>query len=199
MRFSDIRRYLKPYSMVAARSTTINHAFAAAIAPSDPYDESTIREAIKYLGQDPDTDLLCVYCGSSAETWDHVFATVKDKAFSGYGHRVGNLLPCCKPCNSKKGHKAWQIYLGGFPSTSYREDRESKIKAYLEAYSVRDAVATHLPEYKRLQELRQQVLSLLAEADAVASTIRRKASEVQLAVPPDVPASAASPLQPGRG
>ena len=197
MRFSDIRRYLKPYSMVAARTTTINHAFAAAIAPSDPYDALRIREAIKHLGQDPDADLLCVYCGSPAETWDHVHATVKDKAFSGYGHRIGNLLPCCKPCNSKKGNKAWQIYLAGLPATRERDDRESKIKAYLEAYSVRDSVATHLPEYQQLQELRQKVLSLLAEADSVSRAIREKASAVQLAVPPDVPAVASR--RQGRG
>lgn len=85
MRFADIRRYLKPYSIVANRSTTINHVFAASIAPSDIYDEATIRKAIAYLGQNPDMDLLCVYCGHSAETWDHAHATVKDKAFSGYG------------------------------------------------------------------------------------------------------------------
>jgi 5-methylcytosine-specific restriction endonuclease McrA len=105
MRFPDIRRYLKPYSIVASRTTTVNHAFAASIAPSDTYEAAKVREAVVALGQDADADLVCVYCGAEAETWDHVHATVKDKAFSGHGHRLGNLLPCCKPCNSKKGNK----------------------------------------------------------------------------------------------
>lgn len=179
MRFADVRRHLKPYIMVASRRTTINHAFAAAIAPSDVYHEPTVREAILRLGQDPDKDLLCVYCGSAAETWDHVFATVKASAFSGYGHRVGNLLPCCKPCNSRKGNKTWETYLASLPTTPDREDRERSIRAYLAAYSTRDEVVAHLPEYKRLQELRQQVLALLAEADSVASVLREKAGAVQ--------------------
>ena len=105
MRYKDIRRYLKPYSMVASRATTINHAFAACIAPCDKYDEEVMRKAIIALGQDPDSDLLCVYCGDEAETWDHIHATVREKKFSGHGHRIGNLLPCCKTCNSKKGNK----------------------------------------------------------------------------------------------
>ena len=44
MRYKDIRRYLKPYSMVASRATTINHAFAACIAPCDKYDEEVMRQ-----------------------------------------------------------------------------------------------------------------------------------------------------------
>lgn len=52
MRYRDIRRYLKPYSMVSSRTTTINHAFAASIAPNDNYDEEKIRGALIVLGQD---------------------------------------------------------------------------------------------------------------------------------------------------
>jgi 5-methylcytosine-specific restriction endonuclease McrA len=185
MRFADIRRHLRPYLMVAKRRTTINHAFAAAIAPSDVYDEAMVREAILCLGQNPDTDLLCVYCGNSAETWDHVFATVRASAFSGYGHRVGNLLPCCKPCNSRKGNRTWEAYMAGLPATTDRDSREQKIRAYVAAYSSRDELVTHLPEYQRLQELRQQVLALLAEADGVASVLRKKAGAVQPAVQAD--------------
>jgi len=108
-----MRSHLKPYVIVARRKTTINHAFAAAIAPSDEYTDESVREAIVFLGQDPDQPLRCAYCGDSAKTWDHVFATVKDSHFSGYGHRLGNLLPCCKPCNSAKGNKNWRSYLEG--------------------------------------------------------------------------------------
>lgn len=178
MRFRDIRRYLKPYSMVASRSTTINHAFAASIAPSDTFDEKKVRAAVVALGQDPDADLICAYCGAEAETWDHVHATVKNKAFSGHGHRLGNLLPCCKPCNSKKGNKDWRTFLGTRPADLQRADRERRIQAYLTAYEVKDSIPQHLPEYQEFQELRRQVLELFAKADRLAAIVRSKASEM---------------------
>lgn len=181
MRFTDIRRYLKPYSIVANRSTTINHAFAASIAPSDTFDPCEVRKAVRALGQDPDADLACVYCGGEAETWDHVHATVKDKIFSGHGHghRLGNLLPCCKRCNSKKGNKDWRVYLAGLNSNSAaRRKRERLIDSYLKKYGGKDAIPEHLPEYRKLQELRRQVLELFTEADKLASIVRSKAGAI---------------------
>jgi hypothetical protein len=181
MRFTDIRRYLKPYSILANRTTTINHAFAASIAPSDAFDTATVRAAVIALGQDPDADLRCVYCGDEAETWDHVHATVKDKAFSGHGHRLGNLLPCCKRCNSKKGNRDWRTFLGGtgLPEAQ-RAESERRIDGYLTAYGVRDVVPEHLSEYQELQELRRQVLELFARADRLAGIVRTKSGAIPL-------------------
>jgi 5-methylcytosine-specific restriction endonuclease McrA len=145
MRYKDIRRYLKPYSLVASRTTTINHAFAASIAPSDSYDEDRVRTALIALGQNPDADLVCAYCGAEAETWDHVHATVRDKKFSGYGHRIGNLLPCCKPCNSKKGNKEWRVFLSELRIPEpLRRERENRIDAYLNSYCITDTIPEHL-------------------------------------------------------
>lgn len=113
MKYASIAAHLRPYLMLARRRTTINHAFASAIAPNDTYADDVVRKAIVGLGRDPDADLRCVYCDDLAETWDHVLATVKDSQFSGYGHTIGNLVPCCKPRNSMKGSKAWDSYLAG--------------------------------------------------------------------------------------
>jgi 5-methylcytosine-specific restriction endonuclease McrA len=179
MQYRDIRRYLKPYSIVASRTTTINHAFAACIAPFDTYDENRVREAITALGQNPDNGLLCVYCGAEAETWDHVHATVKDKKFSGFGHRVGNLLPCCKPCNSKKGNKTWRTFLSSLPMPEpLRKERESRIDVYLNQYCLMDAIPEHLPEYQELQGLRCKVLELFRKADELASVVRSKSGGI---------------------
>lgn len=159
--------------MLARRRTTINHAFAAAVAPSDSYDEATVAEAIRSLGMDPEKDLLCAYCHGAAETWDHVFATVKDSRFSGHGHRLGNLLPCCKPCNSSKGSKPWQTYLATLPITD--QEREASTKAisnYIEAYASDDAIVAASPHHERLDAIRLQVLELLAEGDRIAARIR---------------------------
>jgi hypothetical protein len=180
MRYKDIRRFLKPYSMVASRTTTISHAFAASIAPCDTFDDQRVRTALTKLGQDPDGELECAYCGARAETWDHVHATVQDKKFSGYGHRLGNLLPCCKPCNSRKGNKHWLTFLRTLPiPESLRAERESHIAAYLMEYSVKDLVPEHLAEYEQLQELRRQVLQLFREADELASVVRKKSEVVK--------------------
>ncbi len=175
MRFPDIRPYLKPYSIVRSRSTTINHAFAASVAPCDVYNDAHLRQAIRILGQDPDADLVCAYCGKEAETWDHIHATVRDKKFSGHGHRVGNLLPCCKPCNSKKGNKPWVVFLASLPMPeSDRSCRMNQIESYLEKLCAPDPIPEHLPEYQQLQAIRSQVIELFQQADELAATIRRK-------------------------
>lgn len=173
MRYSTLRSHLKPYVIVSRRKTTINHAFAAAIAPSDDYDELRIREALAVLGQDPDQDLLCAYCRSHAQTWDHVFATVKESHFSGHGHRLGNLLPCCKRCNSAKGNKDWRTFLAGLGlPTATHQAAADRIDAYLAMFSLKDLLPLSSPEYERLLQVRREVLQLLAEADELAKRIR---------------------------
>src|SRR5579883_3005957 len=174
MNCRDIRRHLKAYSIVGMRTTTMNHAFAAAIAPSDVYEEQRIREAIRLLGQDPD-DLACAYCAAKAETWDHIHATVSAKVFSGFGHRLGNLLPCCKPCNSRKGNRSWLDYLQslGLPPEILRVRREA-IQQHIERYGRRDRVPDNTSEYAELQEVKAQVLQLLKRADDLASSIRKQ-------------------------
>jgi hypothetical protein len=171
MHYSSIRSHLRPYLIVARRKTTINHAFAAAIAPSDEYSDARVRGALQVLGQDPDKALVCVYCEKPAETWDHVFATVKDSAFSGHGHRLGNLLPCCKACNSSKGNKDWRKYLRSLARPNGGV-QEACIERFLLTYAVLDKIPEQSPEYVRLLELKAQVLVLMAEADQLAKVIR---------------------------
>lgn len=171
MHYTSVRSHLKPYVIVARRKTTINHAFAAAIAPSDEYIDERVREAVIALGQDPEQPLRCAYCDAPAKTWDHVFATVKDSHFSGHGHRLGNLLPCCKPCNSAKGNKNWRQYLEGL-GLSDQVERSARIEAYLSKYSVTDVLPKESPEYLRLLTIKKEVLALLAEADQLAKVIR---------------------------
>ena len=174
MKFGDIKRHLSTYSIYARRKTTINHAFASAVAPSDRYDERKIRAAIASLGQDPNADLFCVYCGGRAETWDHVFATVRRGEFSGAGHRLGNLLPCCKQCNSRKGNKDWDKYIETLRvSTHLKKKRKRIIKAYLRSNFVTDEVPSFMPEYSAFLELRSQILLLMQKADKIAAEIRR--------------------------
>jgi hypothetical protein len=173
MRLKSISIHLRPYLMLARRQTTINHMFAAAIAPADIYDEGTIGRAIQLLGQDPERDLECAYCGDLADTWDHVFATVKDSQFSGYGHRLGNLLPCCKQCNSRKGNKTWDAHLsllGLMPNE--HSARHGAIERYIAEFGIQESSPAASPDLRRPDEIRRQVLSLLHEGDLVAGRVR---------------------------
>jgi len=175
MHFDDIKRHLVPYGIYTRRKTTVNHAFAAAIAPCDEFDAGVVKSAIQLLGQNPEDELRCVYCDARAETWDHVFATVQNSVFSGAGHRVGNLLPCCKPCNSKKGNRAWDTYIMSREEAGVlREARVSRIRLYLEKLFVTDAIPSSLPEYAKLLKIRDDVLRLMKEADEIATDIRNK-------------------------
>ena len=105
MKLAGIKKHLRSYSIVQRRKTTVNHAFASALAPCDDYDEKRVAEAMALLSQTDLNDLRCVYCYSEAETWDHLVGLVKDSELNGYGHQIGNLVPCCGGCNSSKGNK----------------------------------------------------------------------------------------------
>ena len=184
MHYSSIRSHLKPHVIVARRKSTISHAFAAAIAPSDMYSEDQVRTAMTELAMNPDEDLVCAYCGVKAQTWDHVYATVRDTHFSGFGHRLGNLLPCCKSCNSSKGNKVWDRFLNELAlSPDLHLSRQTRITAHLARHFVQDVIPNHLPEYRQLLEIKRQVMELLAQADDLASIIRGQVV-LQSAPPP---------------
>lgn len=147
MQFQDICRHLKPYSIVASRTTTINHVFAFCIAASDTFDLEKVRAAIVALKQETDKNLVCAYGGLAAETWDHVHATVKKGEFSDHGNKLGNLLPCCKSCNSRKGNKHWLSYLKGMElPDNLQDERSTTVSSYLETYNAEDLAPRHLPE-----------------------------------------------------
>ena len=173
MRLKTIAKHLRPYRMLASRRTTVNHMFAAAIAPNDDFEEQRVWEAMSLLGNDPDGDLECAYCGKSAETWDHVFATVRNSRFSGHRHRLGNLLPCCKPCNSRKGNKSWESHLASVELWDVsRSKRAAIIRRYLDRFSTVDIETEQTADHQRLEAIRIQILDLIAEGDIVAARIR---------------------------
>jgi hypothetical protein len=176
MRKQDIKRYLKDYYIVKNRKTTVNHAFAAALSVADVYDEEKVDQAIRLLGQNPDQDLLCVYCDQPAQTWDHVMAIVKGGKFSGFGHQVNNLLPCCKNCNSQKGNRDWKAFI-----ITKRPEEEAtpniilKVEAYLQNNtaqynSLLDDIIN--AEIAKLEEIKEQVFKLLELGDKQAEIIR---------------------------
>lgn len=172
MHFSEIKKHLRPYSIFQKRRTTVNHAFAAAIAPCDDYDEKRLKQTIQSLGQDADQDLLCVYCGGRAQTWDHVLPTVSKSEFSGAGHRISNLVPCCKPCNSSKGNRNWELFLEAISSNNADFVKRRDIIRSHVSNMPNDMVPINDSKYCDLRRIRDEVLGLLKKADVLAQEIR---------------------------
>ena len=177
MRLDYIKNVLRPYSIVQKRKTTINGAFASAIAPCDEYDEARLAKAMAVLGQHDLNNLYCVYCREPAETWDHLVGLVKNSELNGYGHQVGNLVPCCKSCNSRKGNKDWRQFLQSAGlDTERREAVERMLSEYLRSFAVEiDLLRTraqHPAEWERYAQIKGQIIKLMTEADQLAGQLR---------------------------
>lgn len=167
MKKESIKNHLRPYSIYQGRKTTINHAFASAIAPADEYNEEELNKVLRLLGQNPDRDLTCVYCDQPAETWDHLESLVENGQFRGYGHVIGNLVPCCKRCNSEKGAKPWKEYVKD-------PQKIKQIEAYAELarkVCLENVDKKWLDEYN---SLRDQLLTVMEKADEIAEQIRNQ-------------------------
>ena len=182
MKIESIKRYLRGQTIAGRRSTWAN-AFASALAPFDAYSKEAVAEAIGDLGQNPDGDLECVYCGQPAATWDHLYNRVIKGEFSGHGHRVRNLVPCCRTCNERKGAKSWRDWLETLQPSDLHE-RMLRIERFLGGSRgsrvgdilIRDVAGR---EFARFLEIRQQVFELIREADVLAATIRAKVSAAE--------------------
>ena len=169
-----IRNHLRPLKITATKGT-IRSKFAAAIAPNDEYNEARAIKLLRQLGQNPDA-LTCVYCGASADTWDHVVGTVSDGEFAGIGHRLRNLVPCCAPCNTSKGKKHWRDHLDGIRQrASIRNKRAKRIAAHIKGCKNDSSKAwRNFREHKHLQATRDKILTLMEEGDKLAAAIRKK-------------------------
>ena len=177
MKVDSIKSHLKKYEIYTKRRTTINHAFASAIAPVDDYDLEVIKSAMAFLNLDTENELLCIFCKEKAETWDHLVGLVKDGELRGFGHQVGNLVPCCKKCNSEKGSKLHSDYIT--QSNRVKGDRTELIEL-LDAYSLKYASPINLDklkvikgtEYNEYLEVKEEIFKLMQKADVLAEKLR---------------------------
>ncbi len=177
MRSSDIKAHLRPYSIVQKRKTTINHAFASALAPCDEYDQPRVAQAMMALGQADLNNLCCVYCGSEAETWDHLIGLVKNSQLNGYGHQIGNLVPCCRDCNSRKGSTEWQKFLQTVIRDEVRRRGiEEMLATYLATYAtpvdLQRVQREHPAAWQKYNEIKEKIIELMKEADDLARQLR---------------------------
>ncbi|MCJ2127593.1 HNH endonuclease [Methylobacterium sp. E-045] len=177
MRIEGIKKHLKGQTIMG-RKSTFSAAFASALAPFDTYVREEVAAGLRDLGQDPDGELECVYCGGAAATWDHVFSRVVKGEFSGYGHQVRNLVPCCRTCNEKKGKRPWRDLLQAVASDEapVRAERiELFLKNSLSVPLTQEAMQAIAPEdFARFIKIRTEIFDLMLEADGLAVSIRKK-------------------------
>jgi len=185
----SIRSHLAPYLISSKRKTTIAHAFASALAPSDEYDEAKIEAALNALGQKNLKQLSCVYCERQAQTWDHLENLVKDGKLNGYGHQIGNLVPCCRDCNSQKGGKPFRDFINA--DAKLMEIEKSNLIRRLETHLAlaKPIKPSNLnPEaheaLAKFLALQTQILGLMEEADKYAKILRLQKNGWPI-IPPD--------------
>lgn len=179
MKIESIKKHLSAYSIYQKRHTTISHAFASALAPVDGYDEARLLKALRDFGQEDEDDVLCVYCEKSAQTWDHLVCLVKKGELNGYGHQIGNLVPSCKDCNSRKGAKDFRVFVAGLKSLSDTKKRRllSRLENHQQLakpFKAGDSPADIQKKLDQLKALKSRIFELMKQADAIASEIKEK-------------------------
>jgi hypothetical protein len=176
MKKETIKKHLKAYSVYGKRNSTINHAFASAIAPFDIYSEKIINEALYFLGQTEDT-LKCVFCNANATGWDHLTGLVKDKGLRGYGHQIGNLVPCCGTCNSKKGKKEFAIFINESDNIQDKEILITLLENYQNQFAkkidIENLKIKNKILYDEYQDTKEQIFALMKKADTLADELRK--------------------------
>jgi len=176
MKCNNAKRYFKRHSIYQKRASTINGTFAEAIVPVEKFDDERMLEAMEFLGQKDHHDhLLCAYCTKEATTWDHLVPKVEGGKPNGPGHQVGNLVPACKDCNSRKRNKDWQEFLHSESQVDGRDRTE--LIALLTSY--RERFLRYEPflidetdsKWQAFRAIQNQILELMKEADKISDEL----------------------------
>lgn len=167
MKIESAKKFFKRYSVFQQRKTTINHAFASALAGKGDWNPESLALALREdFKQDPEKDLRCVYCDAPAATWDHLIGLVRNGQPHGPGHQVGNLVPCCTSCNQRKGGKDWTVFIPlVFEDVDIRKIKESRISAYQRRATTIAMLGD--AEIKQLDTIKEQIFALMKQADDI--------------------------------
>ena len=100
----------------------------------------------------------------------------KNNELRGYGHQIGNLVPCCKECNSKKGSKDYKVFI--HEHNKIRKNKENLINllsSYQETYSTKlnFEKLKASQEYEDFLIIKDKIFELMKEADLIAEKIRK--------------------------
>lgn len=173
-RLGLFKKKMKKVSIAGERGSSINNAFASALALVSAFDEESINKALEKLGQAPTELLRCVYCGAPATDADHLNGLVKATRYTGHGQVIGNLVPSCGPCNQRKGNKPWRDWAeseGVCPERIARiADYESLAPPAVSEEHLKELYPDLMEAYERLKNLCKDVMRA---ADNLANEIQR--------------------------
>ena len=120
----------------------------------------------------------CIYCGSSANSFDHIFNLVRNGSPTGYMTEKNNLVPCCSNCNSKKSGKNWEDFIESdyFKSFAGWEKRHDFLRRVIEQYQpLKIDFKVDMPnEFDEFQKLRSKLLEQMDEIERALNEIRKK-------------------------
>ena len=172
MNSNSIREYLQHYGKIRTlRGSVIRSTFRRVTAAFDEYNPEHARAAMQELGLDPD-NLSCVYCGSSANCWDHLIPAAREGT-----HQLRNLAPACTGCNNRKGNKTWGEYFQSLPVDQDTEVRRNRLAKFTADYQPGQSLIEDEEDRKKLDDLLDQIHRAMIEADEViAKAIARRSA-----------------------
>lgn len=170
---------------IPSRSSSITNAFVQSIIPFDPPSEADKAEVLAFFGQSSG-EMTCVYCGSSANDWDHLLPLVRNKRPTGFFSGKGNVVPACGRCNQSKSGQDWEKWVRGASKNSPKsrgvkdlEQRVDRLARYVEAYPQSAENLEELVDpglwavyWSKLGEIHESLRAAQSLADKIAGQIR---------------------------
>ena len=91
---------------ITSRISTLRRSMACTLLNRDACTPEQEQEWLKFF-----PDNTCAYCGQEATHLDHLNPMIRDNEPTGYGTDPGNLVPCCKKCNTPKSNMEWEDFM----------------------------------------------------------------------------------------
>lgn len=91
---------------ITSRISTLRRSMACTLMNRDACTPEQEQEWLKFF-----PTKTCAYCGAPATHLDHLHPMIQDNEPTGYGTDPGNLVPCCKNCNTPKGNMDWESFM----------------------------------------------------------------------------------------
>jgi len=162
--------------------SVLNNAFACAVLPADTPSDAELQETLQMLGMDP-SGVRCVYCGDSWTEWDHFRPIIQKGKPTWYFSHIGNLVPCCGPCNQSKGGKNWRKWITSKARLSPKSRKVAILDqniARLEAFESRSMAlrievrnSGSKEQWARYDDNLQRLKQLIRESAVIADELKR--------------------------
>src|SRR5450830_1301582 len=99
------------------------------------------------------------------QTWDHLTNLVKAGEFNDYGRQIGNLVPCCRDCNSTKGSSSFSKFVAtlSISETEKKEliDRLKNHQLLVKEVDSSKRTKEEIELLEKYREIQNEVLALL--------------------------------------